>query len=102
MHILWGKQNRRISKAYGPQADGVFEASQDISLAYNSFIGRGAGYLLNGKLHSVEIPIVPRWLLIKRGMRERQIFDIVKKLFYQDSIGFLPVFKPEPQLSRLK
>ena len=87
--------------AYGPQPDGVFGGSQDVSLAYNTFIGRGGGYLLNGKLHFVEFPTVPRWQLIKREMKERQIFGSVKKLFYQDSTCFLPAFKPEPQFSRL-
>jgi len=79
--MLWGKQNLRISNAYGPQPDWVFGASQDISLSYNTFIGRGGGYLLNTVLHSIEISIVPRWQLVKRGMRERQLFDSELKLF---------------------
>jgi hypothetical protein len=101
LYIFWGKQKLRISNAYGPQPDRVFGVSQNVSLAYNTFIGRAGGYLLNRLLHSAEISIVPRWQLIKRGIRERQLFDSEKNLFNQDSIGFLPAFKPECQFSRL-
>jgi hypothetical protein len=101
LYIFWGKQKLRTSNAYGPQPNWVFGVSQDASLAYNTFIGRADGYLLNRLLHSAEISIVPRWQLIKRGIRERQLFDNGKNLFYQDSVGFLPAIKPEYQFCRL-
>jgi hypothetical protein len=81
LHIPWGKQNLRISDAYGPQPDRVFGAFQAISLASNTFIGIGSRNLLDSKLHSIEISIVPHWQLVKRELKERQKFDSVKELF---------------------
>jgi hypothetical protein len=58
-----------------PQPDRVFGALQVISLAGNTFIGIGSSNLLNSKLHSPEIFLVPPWQLVKGEIVQRQKFD---------------------------